>query len=120
MTSRSVSICVSLAPLAVVACSLACTRATAVGFVPVLDVGVRVTRSAALTRTSSDRAANELATTAFVWLSFRPPSPAATLPTPSQASGLAFVAPCDEGDSACLDEAAESEPELKPLREDVP
>jgi hypothetical protein len=106
--------------LCTLACSPGCTRSTAAGFVPTLDIGLRLTRSAALASMSSERAAHQLAAEVHVWLSFSPQSPAAALPTPGEASGLTFVAPCDEGDSACLDEAAESEPELMPLREDVP
>ena len=96
-----------------------CTRSARASFVPVLDVGLRLNRSAASAQTNA-RSGQTFATECYVWLSFRPQSPAASLPLPSDAGGLLLQAPCADDDTVCLDEAAESEPELQKLQEDVP
>jgi hypothetical protein len=83
----------------------------------VLDVGLRLTRSAA--NQQSTHQGQAFATEFYLWLSFRPQNPAAAVPLMSDASGLLAQAPCDDNDQACLDEAAESEPDLAAIREDV-
>ena len=98
----------------------ACTRSSVASFVPVLDVGVRLTRSSAHAQRLAERDAQAFATEVYVWLSFRPLSPAASLPLWSDASGLLLQTPCEENDLTCLDETSESEPELSAVREDVP
>jgi hypothetical protein len=98
----------------------ACTRASVASFVPVLDVGVRLHRSSSYAHHAAERDAQAFATEVYVWFSFRPFSPAAALPLPSDAGGLLVQTPCEESDVACLDEVSESEPELAAVREDVP
>ena len=95
-----------------------CARSSFTGFVPALDVGMRLVRTAQ--GHSAQRGRDSFTSEVYVWLSFRPQSPAASQPLVSDASGLLVQAPCEEGDVACLDEVAESEAELAALREDVP
>lgn len=97
-----------------------CTRATVASFVPVLDVGVRLHRAGAYAERAAVRDAQATTTELYVWLSFRPLNPAASLPLWSDASGLLLQTPCEDNDTACLDETSESEPELAAVREDVP
>jgi hypothetical protein len=106
--------------LVLVPLGAACTRATVASFVPVLDVGVRLRRSGDHAQRAAEREAQAYTTELYLWLSFRPLSPAASLPLWSDASGLLLQAPCEENDTACLDETSESEPELAAVREDVP
>ena len=90
-------------------------------FVPNLDVGMRLVRSASQHEaTAGPHAHHGLHAIAFVGLSFRPRTDAAALPRNSDASGLILAAPCDEDDTTCLDELAESQPEFSSLGGDTP
>ena len=89
----------------------ACGRPSAASFVPSLELGVTVRR-----RADADALAREDAqrwdTVALASLRFRALNPAAELPRLGELSPEAWIAPCDEDDVICLQEAAEAEHEL--------
>jgi hypothetical protein len=90
-------------------------------FVPNLEVGMRLVHGERQHElVAGPHAHHGLHAVAFVGLSFRPRTDAAALPRNGDASGLILAAPCDEDDTTCLDELAESQPEFSSLRGDTP
>lgn len=90
-----------------------CTRASIASLLPTLDVGLlaqhRRSTGAGLL---GERDEQRWAAVAFVGFSFRPLNVASQLPLRAELAPETWIAPCDEDDVLCLEEAISAESEL--------
>jgi hypothetical protein len=87
-----------------------CTRASVASLLPTLEIGVTAhqRRSSAAGSEPEQR----WAAVAFVGLSFRSLTVAGSLPSRAELAPETWIAPCDEDDVICLQEATGAEQEL--------
>jgi hypothetical protein len=90
----------------------ACGRPGAASCVPTLELGLRLRRRADVDQALAHDTAQRWDTIAMASLRFRALNPAAELPRLGELSPETWLAPCDEDDVICLQEAAEAEREL--------
>jgi hypothetical protein len=88
-----------------------CTRAGVAALLPSLELGVRAQR-VALTQLALDQGQQRWGGLAFIALSFRPVRPASQLPLRAELAPETWLAPCDEDDVECLQEASAAEHEI--------
>jgi hypothetical protein len=90
-----------------------CTRASFASLLPTLEVGVVAQRQLdARMQLELDHGQRRWGAVAFVALSFRPVRPASQLPLRAELAPEAWLAPCDEDDVECLQEASAAEHEI--------
>lgn len=90
-----------------------CTRAGAASLLPTLEIGILAQqRRAATAHAERDQDQRRWAAVGFVVLNFRPARPASELPLRAELAPETWVAPCDEDDAECLQEASAAESEL--------
>ena len=90
-----------------------CTRASVASLLPTLEIGIMAQqRRAAMAGMELDQAQRRWAAVAFVALSFRRLTVASELPLRTELAPETWIAPCDEDDVVCLEEAIGAEREL--------
>lgn len=90
-----------------------CTRASIASLLPTLDVGITAQqRRSRVTGTDADHDERRWAAVAFVGLSFRRMTVAGELPLRAELAPETWIAPCDEDDAICLQEAIVAEREI--------
>jgi hypothetical protein len=87
-----------------------CTRASIASLLPTLEVGVLAQqRGRALDGMEQEQ---RWSAAAFVALNFRPVRPASELPLRAELAPETWIAPCNEDDVECLQEASGAEREV--------
>jgi hypothetical protein len=90
-----------------------CTRASVASLLPTLDVGITAQhRRSSVTGTEGEHSERRWAAVAFVGLSFRRMTVAGELPLRAELAPETWIAPCDEDDVICLQEAIGAEREI--------
>jgi hypothetical protein len=110
------SVCRAAGPVLGLALALlqaGCTRASVASLLPTLEVGILAQqRRAAMAGVEQEQGQRRWAAVAFVALSFRPVRVASELPLRAELAPETWIAPCDEDDVECLQEASAAEREL--------
>jgi hypothetical protein len=89
-----------------------CTRASVASLLPTLEVGILAQQRRAAVAGVEEQGQRRWAAVAFVALSFRPVRVASELPLRAELAPETWIAPCDEDDAECLQEASGAEREL--------
>jgi hypothetical protein len=90
-----------------------CTRASVASLLPRLEIGILAQqRRAAMAGVEQEHGQRRWAAVAFVALNFQPVRVASELPLRAELAPETWMAPCDEDDVECLQEASAAEREL--------
>lgn len=102
-----------LSAIGTLLCLSGCARAALSSFLPSLSLGVVAHRLAHADSGTARGATERWDAVALVGLSFRPRPAAAQVPVRGELSPETWIAPCDDDDFICLQEAADAEQELR-------